>query len=109
MKSRHQRCTLASGGNVATAEIGHHGYSCQFGQQRRIVQLHTVADGRLMPDGLPMTAYGRDLCRIHTCVGEEAADGLSVATGQLIGKQRGGVNFIVLRRLQLLGLLADCS
>jgi hypothetical protein len=64
MKSGHQGRTLAAGGHIGRAKVGHHVQAGEFSQQRRVVQLQGVAAAakclRPVPDGLAVRAYGPD-------------------------------------------------
>src|ERR1700712_105091 len=64
MKGRDQRCALASGSDVALAEIADHGDAGHLGQQRRVADLDSEATGRLVANCLAMATDGSDFpCR----------------------------------------------
>ena len=68
MEGRHQRRALATGGDVAAAEIGHHGNARQFRQAVWVAELPSerVRTLRGVPQGLSVAAHGGDIFRAHT-------------------------------------------
>ena len=69
MKRGHQRGALASGGNVASAEVRDRAYSGRFRNRVRIPDLPREPGGQrsisggAMTDGLAVAAYGTDSLR----------------------------------------------
>ena len=89
----HQRRTLAAGGDVAAAEVGDHRDAGEFGKQRGIADLQGVAVLRAVSHGLAVAADRADLFGRRSR--REASSPLPHNPRQLVGGQRGAMEFVV--------------
>jgi len=74
MEGRHQRCTMAAGGHVAAAEVGHRVDAAAFGDHVAVTDL--PGEGRLgvrtMADGLAVRTDRADVTGGNTGLAEQA-------------------------------------
>ena len=112
MERRNQRCALTACGNIAAAKVSHHAHGRQLGKQRRIVDLQAVPSAvmlcGLVANGLSMRTDGSHIASRHISVKQQLAHGLCIYLGQRISCQRGPVQFIRARLVQLQKSLAQC-
>jgi len=57
-EGRRDRAALSAGGDVPTLEVGQHGDAGEFGQAGELVEIKAQSLGRLVAQGLTMTADG---------------------------------------------------
>ncbi len=112
MEGRHQRGTLAAGGDVAAAEVADDVDTAGLGQQRPVVELQREAGAvelaRAVTHGLAMRADGADGVRFDVRLGEQATHHVGLQPRQRIGREGGALQLVGARCVQRQKLGAEC-
>ena len=97
MERGHQRCTLATGGNIPASKVCNHVNSREFRQQGWVVQLQRVAGAeflRAVAHRLPVGANRRNLASVCAGCGQQIRHNARIGMHQGIGGQRRTVQLV---------------
>ena len=100
VERRHQRRTLAAGGDVAAPEIGDDRDARLLGDARRIVELQRPALVGTVAQRLAVDACRDDVVRREAGTVERGVDRVGARVGQRIGGTRGARELVVTGALQ---------
>ncbi len=97
MESGRQRRPLATGRDIAAAEIGHHAYPGEFGKQGGVADLRAVAAPGLVAHGLAVAADGANLGSRDFRPGEYLGDCGRILSRQFVAGERSALDFVLPR------------